>query len=397
MLKYAAILALVALACQPSAVAALTAEDQALFDKLAAKVDAEKRQRTVRSAGQSSISTDAKGNVNVNTKTNGDLVVNRREESVIRISNMVSDIEANANSIVKMQNNAALYVSAQQFMSTMAADTMKATGDIKLTQAKSDLALAKVLEDVKGISEGVDKKLKEAQDKVDKSITKLTSDAAAATKKAQEAAAAAAKKAADEATKSAASIKKMVEDAMKPLKAVSDNYSKDSLYFVKERYQLKKWHVPVAGKGVGRVFYKVDFNPGSPGNFNIDRRELFAACTGLSNDLKARDGKDRALKPVCNNPSHTDSKCVKLANSYFSHYGGTGYYAVNNAGYGLPLHFSAGSIFYSPSNQWGGQRMLWNRGRANHHDWVQPNLDSTRKGFSTVCTSSNGNYKLKPV
>ena len=64
MLKYAAILALVALACQPSAVAALTAEDQALFDKLAAKVDAEKRQRTVRSAGQSSISTDAKGNVN---------------------------------------------------------------------------------------------------------------------------------------------------------------------------------------------------------------------------------------------------------------------------------------------------------------------------------------------
>ena len=310
---------------------------------------------------------------------------------------MVADIQANANSIEKMRNNAALYVSAQQFMTTMAADTIKATNDVKLTQSKTDATLATVLEDLKGVSAGVDRKLKDAQEEMNNAIKKAADAAAAAAKRAKDAADAADTKAKEDAAKSAAATKKLVDDALKPLKAVAANYATDSLFFQRERYQLLKWRVG-AGKGAGRVFYKVDFNPGSAGLWNHDRREFFSACTALSNDLKARDGVDRALKPACNNPNYCDGNGVRLPNSYLSHYGcNTGTYNVNLAGYGLPIHFTMGSVMYNPDNRWNGHEMLTNSGKNCEHFWTQYHDHTTRKGRSTLCTGSNSNWKSKPV
>ena len=164
------------------------------------------------------------------------------------------------------------------------------------------------------------------------------------------------------------------------------------------KYQLIDFMAsPGNARGAGRIFYKVLFNPGAPGFWNHDRRELFAACTALSNDLKARDGKDRALKPACDTPNHCDSRAVALPNSYLSHYGCNNNYAINDRGYGMPLAFNAGVMMYNRYNSWNGASMLMNRGANCDHTWITQHDHSTNKGRSTLCTSSNSNFKVKPV
>ena len=96
-------------------------------------------------------------------------------------------------------------------MTSLAAETTKATVEIKVDAAKLDLAVKKLLQDMASISDSVDKKVEAAQAATDKSLTKAAADAAAAAKTAKDAATAAAKQASADAEKSKAEIKKIVE------------------------------------------------------------------------------------------------------------------------------------------------------------------------------------------
>jgi len=365
------------------AVASAVCRPGAQFDDITGKACPKTR--------QASISTDGQGNINVNTAVNGDVRVVRREETITSIKDMIDDIAGNKKNIGEMQKNAALYTSAQGFMQGLADNTIKKTTEIQVEQANQAKDLKKVLDDLAGIERKIDGTVDALKKDVAKSLQEGDAKIAASVKKAAADAAQAKKDADAAATKSTAALKQQVDAATKPVKALSDNYEKDSLFFTRRTFQLIDWKVG-QGRGAGRVFYKTNYNPGAPGFFNCDRRELRTACSDLSAYLKSRDGVDRALKPACNHPSYCGSQGVQLPSSYLSHYSN-----VNNEGYGLPFTFVSGVMMYNREHTWHGCHMLVNRGTRHDHTWTNSHDHSTNKGRSTLCTSSNSNYKKTPA
>jgi len=359
------------------------------FDKLSGKACPKQR--------QASISTDNRGNININTAVNGNVVVVRREEAAISIKDMIDDIAGNKKSIAEMQKNAALYTSAQDFMTSLTDKTITKTTEIQVEQANQRKDLKRVLDDLAGIEKKIDNTVDALKKDVAKSLQEGDAKIAESVKNAA-AAATQAKKDADAAmTKSTDALKKQVEDATKPVKALSDSYGKDSLFMPRRTFQLVDWKASASGaRGAGRVFYKTIYNVGAAGHFQCDRRELRTACSDLSAYLKSRDGVDRALKPACDNPSHCGSQGVSLPNSYLSHYGCNGSYRESDRGYGLPLTFMSGVVMYNREHSWHGCHMLINRGNKCDHGWTNSHDHSTNKGRSTLCTSSNGNFKRTP-
>ena len=366
--------ALASAACRPGAP----------FDELTGKACPKTR--------QASISTDNKGNINVNTAVNGDVRVVRREETTISIKDMIDDIAGNKKNIGEMQKNAALYTAAQGFMTDLAKDTIKTTTAVQVEQANQAKDLKKVLDDLAGIERKIDGTVNDLKKDVAKSLQEGDAKIAASVRKSEAAQAQSKKDATAASDKSAAALKKQVDDATKPLKALAENYAKDSLYFMKDTFQLLGYKVG-QGRGAGRVFYKVNYNPGSPGFFQCEgnHRELQTACRDLSTMLKARDGVDRALKPACDHPSHCRGSGVSLPGSYLSHYSN-----VNNEGYGMPQAWMSGVMMYNHPHSWHGCHMLVNRGRNNDHYWTHHHDHTTAKGRSTLCTGSNSNYKKTP-
>jgi len=348
---------------------------------------------------QASISTDGQGNINVNTAVNGDVRVVRREEATISIKDMIDDIAASKKTIGEMQNNAALYVAAQGFMTDLAKDTMKTTTAIQVEQANAAKDIKKVLDDLAGIEKKIDGTVDNLKKDVAKSLQEGDAKIAASVKKAEEGAAQSKKDAAAASEKSAAALKKQVDDATKPVKtmaatvkSLTDNYAKDSLYFQRQTFQLLDWKAG-QGRGAGRIFYKTNYNPGAPGHYSCEgnHHQLQTACRDLSAFLKSRDGVDRALKPACDHPSHCRGTGVSLPGSYLSHYSN-----VNNEGYGMPHKWMTGVMMYNHPHSWHGCHMLVNYGRSNNHYWTNYGDHHHQKGRSTLCTGSNSNYKKGP-
>jgi len=328
------------------------------------------------------ISTDKDGNINMNTEVNADLVLNRRTQETIRISDMMNDITEAKGDISSMKENAAVYTSAQKFMSKLAGDSIDATRTIAVAQAVQ----AGVLDSMKS---SVESQISMISGTVDKQLLDAKATADAATKKAADDAAAAIVTQANALTAAKA-------DIAKSTKTQIDAVSKNMMYMPQKTYRLIDWMAGAANtKAQGRVFYKVDFNPSNAGYFNCDRRQLIQACTDLSKDLKAMDNIDRALKPACDHPSFCGSKGVKLDGSYLSNYG-TCSRKVAVAGYGMPLSFTGGVLMYNRENSWNRCQMLMNRGVNCDHAWTDYRHYSTQKASATLCTSSNSNFKKGP-
>jgi hypothetical protein len=153
-----------------------------------------------------------------------------------------------------------------------------------------------------------------------------------------------------------------------------------------------------------RMFYKVEFNPNAPGYFECDRRELFAACRQLSEDLEEHDGIDRDLRPVCDhdhgqglNANHyCGDQSVILRESYLSHCGGSGNHRRSQHCIGMEDDFLAGAVFYNREHHWNGCWMHRHEGRPNAHEWVNQKHESGRDAMTTVCTSKSSEYWQTP-
>jgi len=340
---------------------------------------------------QASISTDRRGNINVNTAVNGDVRVVRREETSISIKDMIDDIAGNKKNIGEMQKNAALYTSAQGFMTSLAKDTMSTTKAIEVEQVKQALNLKRVLDDVAGI-----------ETKIDRTVDALKKDVAKSLQDGEAKAAASAKQAAAAAKKDSDTLKKSVDDALKPVKtlgttvaAIAKSPAVSVLYKRYPTFQLFEWQKTKNQRQDGRVFYKVDYNPTAPGWYQCDRREFKQACKDLSALLKSRDGKDRALKPACDQ-GRCDSSGVDLPGSYLSNMG-CGSRPRSNHGYGLKVSMVQGTGMYNRQNSWSGCGILVNYGSTCDHAWARQNHGSTQKALTTLCTGSNGLFKEGPV
>jgi len=342
---------------------------------------------------QTKMSTDADGNMKIATPVNGDVVIERREVASVSIKDMLDGIAGNTAQIKEIQKNSALYTSAQTFMTSLAADVIKATTDTKVGAAEQAKDIKMVIDDVAGLSKTIATTVTDLKESVTNSI-----------KNGEDKIAAAAKKASDDAATAAAALKKSVDDALKPVKALGDTVAvlekasqrSGGIYEKYNTFQLMEWQKTKNERQTDRVFYKVDFNPSAMGWYQSDRRELITACKDLSALLKSRDGKDRALKPACDNPNHCrDSTGVKLAGSYLSNFGTCGR-DRKKEGYGLSERMVTGTGMYNSQNSWSGSGILVNYGRSCAHTWARQEHGSTRKAQATLCTSSNGEYKTEP-
>ena len=346
------------------------------FDKLTGKACPKQR--------QASISTDGRGNININTAVNGNVIVVRREEAAISIKDMIDDIAGNKKSIAEMQKNAALYTSAQGFMSDLAKDTMKSYTAVQVEQANQAKDLKKVLDDLAGI-----------ETKIDRTVDALKKDVAKSLQDGEAKAAASSKQAAADAKKASDALKQSVTKALQPVVALDKAAKEGVLYKRYPTFQLFEWQKTKNQRQDGRVFYKVDYNPTAPGWYQCDRRELKQACKDLSALLKSRDGKDRALKPACDQ-GRCDSSGVDLPGSYLSNMG-CGSRPRSNHGYGLKVSMVQGAGMYNRQNSWSGCGILVNYGSTCDHAWARQNHGSTQKALTTLCTGSNGLFKEGPV
>jgi hypothetical protein len=342
---------------------------------------------------QTKMSTDADGNMKIATPVNGDVVIERREVASVSIKDMLDGIAGNTAQIKEIQKNSALYTSAQTFMTSLAADTIKATTEAKVGAAEQAKDIKSVIDDVAGLSKTIDTTVADLKESVTNSI-----------KNGEDKIAAAAKKASDDAATAAAALKKSVDDALKPVKGLSDTVAalekasqrSGGIYEKYPTFQLMEWQKTKNDRQDGRVFYKVDFNPSAMGWYQCDRRELITACKDLSALLKSRDGKDRALKPACDHPSYCrNGKGVRLSGSYLSNMGECGR-ARKREGYGLSERMVTGTLMYNSQHHWSGCGMLVNYGRSCAHTWARQEHGSTRNGQSTLCTGSNAEYKTEP-
>jgi len=344
-------------------------------------------------AATAGLSTDADGNMKIATPVDGSMNIERRAVAEVRIKDMLDGIAGNTAQIKEMQQNAALYTSAQAFMTSLAGETIKATTESKATFATQEKDIKAVIDDLAKIQKTVTTTVTDLKAAVAKSVKDSEADVEAANKKA----------AADAKTAGAA-LTKAVEDALKPVKALGDTVAalektakrSGGIYEKFNTFHLMEWQTTKNERQTGRVFYKVDYNPSALGWYQSDRRELITACKDLSALLKSRDGKDRALKPACDHPSFCRlGKGVKLAGSYLSNMGDCGR-KRSREGYGLSERMVTGTLMYNSQNSWSGSGMLVNYGRSCAHTWARQEHGSERKGQSTLCTSSNGEYKTEP-
>jgi len=309
------------------------------------------------------------------------------------IKDMLDDIAKNKQRIQTVQTS----LKSVTFMSDLDANLKKQAKTITATQEKQAAGIKSALSDIASIKSTVDGTIKDLKADVAKQLEAGDKKIDASVKKSQAAAAAAKKLADAAATKQATDLKKAVDDQLKSVKSLPEDFKKASLRFMHKSFQLLDWMAsPSNARGAGRIFYKVNYNPGSPGHFQPDRRELHTACRDLSAFLKARDGVDRGLKPACDNPSHCGSQGVSLPNSYLSHYGCNSNYRVEDRGYGMPLTFVSGVMMYNRKDSWHGAHMLVNRGNNCDHFWTQYHDHTTNKGRSMLCTGSNSNFKKAP-
>jgi len=344
-------------------------------------------------AATAGLSTDADGNMKIATPVDGSMNIERRAVAEVRIKDMLDGIAGNTAQIKEMQQNAALYTSAQAFMTSLAGETIKATTESKATFATQEKDIKAVIDDLAKIQKTVTTTVTDLKAAVAKSVKDSEADVEAANKKA----------AADAKTAGAA-LTKAVEEALKPVKAISTTVAalekaakrSGGIYEKYPTFQLMEWQKTKNQRQDGRVFYKVDYNPSSMGWFREDRRELFQACTDLSALLKSRDGKDRALKPACNHPSFCrNGKGVKLPGAYLSNMGECSR-ARAREGYGLSERMVTGTMMYNSQHHWSGSGMKVNYGRSCADDWARQDHGSTRKGQCTLCTGSNAEYKTEP-
>lgn len=143
----------------------------------------------------------------------------------------------------------------------------------------------------------------------------------------------------------------------------------------------------------GRMMYKIEYNPNSPGYFHPGGPELKQGCTSLSEDLKKADGIDRALKPAADTDWASDSESVRLQGSYLSNCGCGGHPRQRQC-VGMSNNFLRGGVMYNRYNSWWGCKYLRHDGRDCHHHWSDCYGRWGVKGDYTVCTSSNDNYKV---
>jgi hypothetical protein len=130
-----------------------------------------------------------------------------------------------------------------------------------------------------------------------------------------------------------------------------------------------------------RRFFKVDFNPGSPGSWHDSLFQLSEGCQKLNDYLTPNCkpyGLDRKLMPVCNHANtHNTEQCITLPGTYFSHC-----YNKNRHCYGLD-----NTILYrtvtSDNMYWGGTSLLSHDGN-NNHNWRHGRNNHWRY---TLCTS----------
>jgi hypothetical protein len=199
------------------------------------------------------------------------------------------------------------------------------------------------------------------------------------------------------------------------MKALSDylpaspwaNATHDKQY--ERNYQLVQYAVAPKNTENGhadRVMYKINFNPNHPGFWYPDRRELRQACSRLSEDLKnapcpndksKTDGKDRALKPVCDHErGHwCEGNAVRLNGAYLSHCGCGGYPRKRQC-IGMTTNFLRGAVMYNRQNSWNGCWMLRHDGRNCHHHWTDCYNRRATTAIHTLCTSSNGERNTAP-
>jgi hypothetical protein len=143
----------------------------------------------------------------------------------------------------------------------------------------------------------------------------------------------------------------------------------------------------------GRMMYKIEYNPNSPGYFHPGGPELKDGCRALSADLKAIDNIDRDLKPAADVDWASDGDSVRLQGSYLSNCGCGGHPRQRQC-VGMSNNFLRGGVMYNRYHSWWGCRYLRHDGRDCHHHWSDCYGRWGVKGDYTVCTSANDKYKV---
>ena len=116
----------------------------------------------------------------------------------------------------------------------------------------------------------------------------------------------------------------------------------------------------------GFTAYRVQFNTESPGSF--DQMTLVRACAKFG----------LGLKPICNNPSHTDEWCRTFEGSYLTQCSESD--SAHCAG--LPFEAVTYGVYYN-TIEWNGESFLANFGEKRHQ-WV-PFKSPNARYTDTLC------------
>jgi hypothetical protein len=147
---------------------------------------------------------------------------------------------------------------------------------------------------------------------------------------------------------------------------------------------------------VNRLFYKIVFNARNPGYWTSGSDEMFMACLALSSHLYRKDGIERDLRPACNHWGNWNiggmGQCIKIADSYFSHCGGSnaGYWRMEQACGGVPEETLRNTISYEDATNNHDRHLIHNA--PNNHYWSDPYQKNEKTKF-VLCTGGNQNFK----